>query len=299
VNPINYLEALYGVTKLLPTDSPKNVVIIGSGPSGMEAARVAALRGHMVTILEKADRIGGAINLQSKLPTRDGVMKAVTWWNGRLDALGVKIMLNTEATVELVQAFNPDVVVVATGAAFDSTGVNGLTGREIPGHDRDFVYTPATFLPSIPEVKRNFVVYDEDGAITASDIAWMMAKNGAAHVDLVTRHAATAANYVGKSGHHRELNAMKLREYEVQVSVETFIKEIGDHEVTLYDIWSNEERVVRDVDAVVLVTLRKSVNGLAAQLAGKVPDVRVLGDAHAPGRWAKATRDGFFFGWKL
>jgi hypothetical protein len=250
-------------------------------------------------LFERSHVLGGALNLQAKLPTRDGVLKAATWWGGRLDALGVKVLLGKEATADEVVSYNPDVVVVATGATFDATGVNGLTGREIPGYERDFVYTPETLLPAVPAVKRNVVVYDEDGAITASDIAWLFAENGAADVHLVTRHAATAQNYVGRSGHHRNLNSMKLSEYGVKVSVETFIKEIADHQVTLFNIYSNAEQVVDDVDAVVLVNLRRSVNTLADELRDKVPDVRVLGDANAPGRMAKATRDGFFFGWNL
>jgi hypothetical protein len=192
------------------------------------------------------------------------------------------------------------VVVVATGASFDRTGINGLTAREIPGWDRDFVYTPETLLPNVPAVSGNVVVYDEDGAITASDVAWLMASKGAATVELVTRHPVTAMNYVGKSGHHRDLVQMKLTEFGVRTSVQTFIRSIDDHRVTLYNVYSGEERVIDDVDAVVLVTIRKSRNDLVDQLreAG-LDDVRVLGDANVPGRMAKATRDGFMFGWNL
>ena len=86
------------------------------------------------------------------MPTREGVLKAATWWGGRLDALGVKVLVGAEATADEVLSYNPDVVVVATGATFDAAGVNGLTGREIPGFDQDVVYTPKTLLPAVPAV---------------------------------------------------------------------------------------------------------------------------------------------------
>ncbi|HEY0520187.1 MAG TPA: FAD-dependent oxidoreductase [Ilumatobacteraceae bacterium] len=297
MNPTNYLEALYGLTKLEPSDNPKQIVVIGGGPAGMEAARVAALRGHSVTLLERSPVLGGALNLQAELPTRDGVLSAVTWWSGRLEDAGVKVLLGIEANVDEVLSHAPDVVVVATGASFDERGLNGLTGREIPGWDRDFVYTPATLLPSLPRVTRTAVVYDEDGAITASDIAWLFAENGAEKVYLVTRHAATAQNYIGKSGSHRDLSSMALERNGVITEVQKFIRDIGDHKVTLFNIRTEEEQVIEEVDVVVLVNLRRSVNGLATALRDHVADVQVLGDANSPGRMAKATRDGFFFGW--
>lgn len=302
MNPTNYLESLYGVTKLKKTSLPKQVVVVGGGPAGLEAARMAALRGHSATLLERSPILGGSLNLQKELPTRDGVQRASDWWGERLGALGVEVRTGIDASSDEIVALSPDVIVVATGATFDRTGVNGLTGRAIPGWDRDFVFTPETLLPSVPEVSGTVVVYEEDGAITASDIAWLMTQHGASKVHLVTRHPVTAQNYVTNrnGGDHRHLVGRELHASgKVETSTETFIRRIGDQQVTLFDIYTEEERTIEDVEMVVLVTLRKSRKSLAAELSDRHPDVRVLGDANSPGRMAKATRDGFLFGWNL
>jgi hypothetical protein len=163
------------------------------------------------------------------------------------------------------------------------------------------VHTPATFLAAPPDrVRGNVVVYEEDGAMTASDIAWLVAQKGAAAVHLVTRHPAVALSYVGHHGSHREVVQTKLGELGVMSAPGTFIREIGDHRVTLFDAHTgNDCGSVEDVEYVVLVSLRRPRDELAAGLRQHLADVRVLGDANTPGRMAKATRDGFLFGWHL
>lgn len=298
MNPTNYLEALYGVTKYTKTDAPKKVVVIGGGPAGMEAARVAATRGHEVVLFEKQPMLGGALNLHAKIPTREVILEGVTWWTGRLEALGVDVVLDTEVAVADVLEHRPDVVAVATGSTYDRTGINGLTGYEIPGWDREFVHTPETLLPAVPSAKGNVIVLDEDGTTTASDIAWLMAQRGA-KVELVTRHPLTARDYLNKAGNHRDLVSMLLHAHDVRISPDTFIRRIDDHAVTLFDVWSDKERVVDAVDVVVLGTLRHPRSELVDALEAEGLRVERLGDARSPGRMPRATRDGFFFGWNL
>jgi 2,4-dienoyl-CoA reductase-like NADH-dependent reductase (Old Yellow Enzyme family) len=299
MNPTNFLEAVYGPTKVSRSDVAKRVVVIGGGPAGMEAARVAAVRGHSVVLLERSATLGGALNIQAQLPTREGVLRAVRWWSSQLESLGVSVVLGIEADTERVLAYAPDVAAVATGARFDEQGINGLTGCEVPGWDRDFVFTPADLPGAVQQAERTAVVYDEDGAVTAADIAWMLASRGVKNTYLVTRHPAAALNYIGRPGNHRDLSFMEVERHSVVTKVHTFIRRIGDHAVTLFDVRTGAEEVIPDVDAVVLVNLRRSDNALAAELGGRVERVEVMGDALLPGRMAKATRDGFLFGWTL
>ena len=97
-----------------PSQESKKVVIVGAGIAGLEAARVAAVRGHQVDVYEKEDKIGGQINIAAVPPRKDEILRATEYYEKILPGLGVKVHLNTEATVETMNA--ADAVIVAVGA---------------------------------------------------------------------------------------------------------------------------------------------------------------------------------------
>jgi len=99
---------------ILPGDGRKKVVVIGGGVAGLEAARVAAIRGYEVDLYEKSDKLGGQIHLAAVPPRKDEILRSVAYFECILPALGVNIHLNTEATREIMNA--ADAVIVAVGA---------------------------------------------------------------------------------------------------------------------------------------------------------------------------------------
>ena len=111
LNPENGEEATMTIK---PGDGEKKVVVVGAGVAGLEAARVAALRGYTVDVYEKEAVLGGQINIASVPPRKDELMRSVAYYECLLPALGVNIHLNTEATKEIMNA--ADAVVVAVGA---------------------------------------------------------------------------------------------------------------------------------------------------------------------------------------
>lgn len=100
---------------IAPADLKRKVVIVGAGPAGLEAARVAALRGHDVTVLEAADAPGGQIRLTVRTPRRRELMGIIDWRMAQSEKLGVAFHFNTYAEAENVTALSPDLVIVATG----------------------------------------------------------------------------------------------------------------------------------------------------------------------------------------
>ncbi len=119
--------------EIKPAAVKKKVFVAGGGPGGMEAARVAALRGHDVTLYEKADRLGGQLNLACMPPTKQELAETVIWLSRQVKQAGVKVKLNTELTLAEIEKEKPDVLVVATGAGPTHVDIKGAR-RSQRGH---------------------------------------------------------------------------------------------------------------------------------------------------------------------
>ena len=128
------------------TGAKRKVVVVGAGPAGLEAARVARERGHDVVLFEKQAQVGGQVNLAAKAPKREQMAGIIRWFDLETVRLGVDRRLNTEADVSMIMDERPDIVVLATGgiphtdqvpewAAAEGLSVSGwdiLSGRVAP-----------------------------------------------------------------------------------------------------------------------------------------------------------------------
>jgi 2-enoate reductase len=123
VNPMVGKEKLH---VLRVVNEPKRVLVIGGGVAGMEAARIAAMRGHKVTLYEKRDSLGGHL-IEASVPSFKRDLKSlIRWYEIQLQKVGVNVILNKEVTPELVENEDPDVVIVATGSKPLVPGIEGI-----------------------------------------------------------------------------------------------------------------------------------------------------------------------------
>lgn len=118
-----------GLPEDRPVDNKKHIVVIGAGPGGLETARVASLRGHRVTVVDKSDRVGGLLNMAQVL--NENIEPLVEWWRQESERMAVEFKLNTKATPSLVESLAPDEVVVAPGGSVIELDVDGIHGKNV------------------------------------------------------------------------------------------------------------------------------------------------------------------------
>ncbi|SCP98216.1 oxidoreductase [Anaerobium acetethylicum] len=123
VNPLAGFEKRFPVQK---TDSPKNVVVIGGGPGGMEAARTAALRGHKVDLYEMGDGLGGQLKSAATPDFKSQLRELVTWYKRQLEIYGVNVHLNTKITEDAPELVAADAIIVAAGAVPVTPNIKGI-----------------------------------------------------------------------------------------------------------------------------------------------------------------------------
>ncbi len=114
---------------LISATKEKNVVVVGGGPAGLEAARVLTLRGHHVTLLEGSDRLGGQVNPGIVPPHKQEMSRWITYYNVQMKKLGVDVRLDTLATKGTIEAMAPDALIIATGAIAALPPIKGLDSQ--------------------------------------------------------------------------------------------------------------------------------------------------------------------------
>ena len=164
LNPVTMQEDKYA---LLPSDGRK-VMVVGGGIGGMEAARLAALRGFDVSLYEKTDRLGGAFIAAAAPDFKVEDKRLLKWYEKQLRDLSVPVHLNTEVTQELIDREAPAELIVSVGA--------GKKTLPIPGFDGPQVCDAKDYLLGAHEAGANVVVVG--GGLTGCEVAYDLAKAG-------------------------------------------------------------------------------------------------------------------------
>ncbi len=263
--------------RITPAAKPKRVLVVGGGPAGMEAARLAALRGHRVTLYEQDSRLGGQLNLAVIPPTkRERLESFASYLAAQMKKLNVEVMLSNKVTAALVEQLKPDVVVLACG------GHNVVP--QIPGIDRPNVVSYEDVLYEKVAVGKKVAVIG--GELVGCETADVLAERGK-QVTLM-RRGRRMATKVFPAARPALLN--RLRSKGVTMLTEVSYHHINDSGVVVTTREGEHQTV--EADTVVLAAGASPNNELYQALQGKIAELYLIGDAIEPRSILEAVAEG-------
>ncbi len=284
-NPAVGVEAIEGERWLKPTRNRKRVMVIGGGPAGMWAAKVAALRGHDVTLYERGGELGGQVLIAAKGAGRDEFGVIVRNERNQLEPAGVSVMLGTEVTPELVAGAKPDAVIVATGSRPKACPVAGGDGPD--------VVNVWQVLRDEVTLGERVALIDYDGHHQATATAETLADRGK------TVHVVTSSLFVGSElGPSQDLylSRQRLLQKGVTFTPDFAVMEIKGTEIHGFNVYSNEWDVLGPYDTVVTAMGNDADDSLYFALKGTVPELYRVGDCVAPRKVDMAILEGYTAG---
>jgi 2,4-dienoyl-CoA reductase-like NADH-dependent reductase (Old Yellow Enzyme family)/thioredoxin reductase len=281
MNPRTGRENEFAIT---PAPEKKKVFVAGGGPAGMEAAIVAAERGHDVTLFEKADRLGGQFYLASVPPFKGEISAFLAWQRHTMEKLGVKVIMKTALTAETVKEQEPDAVIVATGSAPADMPISGL--------DRPFVVTAQDVLEGKVSVGGTVAVIG--GGMIGCETANHLAHHGAKPtiLEMLCELAGEEPLAI------KRILFESLKEKEVSIHCELTVTGVTE-EGCIETLQDGERQVLGPFDNVVLAGGMRPVNRLVAELAGLAANLRSVGDATGVRTVLEALEEGYEAGLRV
>ncbi len=274
---------------IAPATSRKRVMVIGGGAAGLETARVAALRGHQVSLYERNDKLGGQLSIVAKAPMRADFEEVIRFYTYQMKLLGVEVHLNTEATPEMVRDENPDAVVVATGSrpfipALPGSDTASLSVTEV-----------RQVLQEEVEVGEKVVVVATDPHLQALEVADFLTDRGK-RVEILTGWV-----YAGGQSTEETLHTVywRLLSKGVIFTPLTKVREIVGNTVVTFNVLTNAESRIEGIDTVVFAPSEKANDTLYHSLKGKIKELYIAGHCLAPRQLHGSIHDGARIGRKL
>jgi len=274
VNPQVGMEKEYALT---PAETLQKVLVIGGGPGGLEAARVAALRGHQVSLWEKSSKLGGNLIPASVPDFKVDVRDLIDYLTTQVRKMGVDVLLGKEAIVESIHEASPNVVILATGAT--------SLIPQIPGIDKENVVTAIDLLMGSAEVGEQVIVIG--GGFIGCETAVYLAQQGKKVTvlemldDLLLEDINTA---------NRMMLLEMLNKSGVASMTSAKVQEITEKGVVV-----DTNRAKKEVagDSIVLAAGLTSESQLKESLKNSPFEVFTIGDCVKPRKILNAIWEGF------
>ena len=288
INPSVGREWEWGGDRFEKTAAPKSVLVVGAGPAGLEAARVAAERGHKVEIVEALPVIGGQFRLAGMQPRRAQILDLMEWYERQFDKLGVTLRLNTFLDDAEIAAHPAEVVVLATGSLPDDTGFQRWQPHlpALPGIELGGVWSPEDAMRREARLGDAVVLYDEGSNWRGVGTAWALAERGH-QVTIVTPEP-----FVGKEIARTSADGSarrKLAKLGVKFLTEHCLTRWHGNGVTVKNFLTGEEETLA-ASGLVMATTNRSFDPWPETFAGKV--TQRIGDCAAPRLAAYAFHEG-------
>ena len=290
INPSAGREYEWGGDRFEPAPEAKKVLVVGGGPAGMEAARVAAERGHQVTLCEALGDLGGQFRLAGLAPRRGQITELMGWYLRQLERLGVEVRYFSPMDEQDILEFGADEVVLATGSFADGLARQRWlpAAEELPGLANGRVFACEDVFRDQAELGKAVIVLDEGGNWRGTGTAWYLAERGH-EVTIVTPDPMIGKEMV------RAASDIQTRAALARLGVEFVLESVIEH-------WHGDRAEIRSLldgstssiaaSAIVTATTNSVDNSIELALAESGLRFHLIGDAAAPRTAPFAFHDG-------
>ncbi|MEG0376941.1 MAG: FAD-dependent oxidoreductase, partial [Eubacterium sp.] len=266
---------------LRKTEKPKKAVVVGGGIGGMAAARALGLCGHQVTLFEQSDRLGGQMNVACIPPHKQEVSRWIIYLKKELEACGVSVHLNTEATAETLKAMAPELLIIASGAKEIVPPIKGV--------EKETAITAQMVLKNDTVIAGGNILV-VGGGMVGCEVAETLIhqKRGPMAVTIIEM-----ADEIGEGmvPNNKEPMLRRLKSLGVGLETGTKLEAVEGTDVTVNQ--RGEVKTLKGFTHIIYACGSKAENNLYTALEKTFPKVVCIGDANGPRQALEAVREGF------